>query len=46
MFSLGDGCEVVESRSQSVFVGDVGGDVVVTAAQVLVEGVSGSDRAG
>jgi hypothetical protein len=38
--------EVVERGSKSVPVGDVGGDVVVTAVKVLDESVTGSDGAG
>jgi hypothetical protein len=37
------GCEVVEGDAEFMAVGDVGGDVVVAAAQVLDEGVTGGD---
>jgi hypothetical protein len=37
------GCEVVEGDAQPVVFGNVGGDVVVAAAQVLHEGVTGGE---
>ena len=37
------GCQVVEGDAEPVAVGDVGGDVVVAAAQVLHEGVTGGE---
>jgi len=41
-WSYGD-CQVVEGDAEPVAVGDVGGDVVVVAAQVLHEGVTGGE---
>ena len=35
--------EVVEGDTQPVAAGDVGGDVIVAAAQVLHEGVTGGE---
>ncbi len=36
------GCKVIEGDAEPVMVGDVGGDVVVAATQVLHEGVPGA----
>jgi hypothetical protein len=38
------GCEVVEGDAQPLVFGDVGGDVVVAATQVLHEGVTGGEN--